>query len=207
MATPASASSTPVLLQAEDLAFEHPGRPLFGGLSFALTPGLTLVRGGDGRGKSTLLQLMAGVLAPSAGRLHRAASTIFLADPRDPRDDPLTGRRWVDAQARRCPAWEPSVHAALLDGFELGEHVSKELFRLSTGTRRKLWLSVAFASGAAVTLLDAPFAALDGPARDLLCELLEDAADHPGRAWVVADYALPSRLSALPLAATIDLGD
>jgi ABC-type transport system involved in cytochrome c biogenesis ATPase subunit len=201
------ASGAPALLQAEALAFDHPGRRLFGGLSFAVTPGLTLVRGGDGRGKSTLLRLMAGELAPAAGVLQRAAPTVFLADPRDARDDPLTGLQWVQAQARRCAGWEPAVHAALLEGFALGEHVPKELFRLSTGTRRKLWLSVAFASGAAVTLLDAPFAALDGPARDLLCELLEDAADHPRRAWVVADYALPSRLAALPLAATIDLGD
>ena len=34
---------------------------------------------------------------------------------------------------------------------------------LSAGTRRKVWLAGAFASGAAVTLLDEPFAALDLP--------------------------------------------
>jgi ABC-type Mn2+/Zn2+ transport system ATPase subunit len=75
---------------------------------------------------------------------------------------------------------------------------------LSTGTKRKVWLAAAFASGAAVTLLDEPFAALDKTSIGLVIALLQEAAQHPTRAWVVADYAPPQGVA---LALTIDLGD
>ena len=49
----------------------------------------------------------------------------------------------------------------LIQAFELTPHLEKPLYMLSTGSKRKVWLAAAFASGAAVTLLDQPFAALD----------------------------------------------
>lgn len=73
----------------------------------------------------------------------------------------------------------------------------------STGTRRKVFLAGAFASRAAVTLLDEPFAALDRASIALVLELLQEAATHPSRAWVVADYAAPARVG---LAGECELG-
>jgi len=75
---------------------------------------------------------------------------------------------------------------------------------LSTGSKRKVWLSAAFASGAAVTLIDEPFVALDKRSIDFLLELLQDVADHPARAWVVADYTAPA---GVPLAAMVELAE
>ena len=62
----------------------------------------------------------------------------------------------------------------------------------------------AFASGAALTLLDMPFAALDKGSIRFVLALLEEAATHPARAFVVADYTAPA---GVPLAGLIDLGD
>jgi energy-coupling factor transporter ATP-binding protein EcfA2 len=73
---------------------------------------------------------------------------------------------------------------------------------LSTGSKRKVWLAAALASGAAVTLLDEPFAALDQASINFVLELLADATEHPTRAWVMADYTAPE---GVPLAAIIDL--
>ena len=39
----------PVLVSAKGLALSYPGMDVFKDLSFELRPGLTLVRGGDGR--------------------------------------------------------------------------------------------------------------------------------------------------------------
>ena len=50
------------------------------------------------------------------------------------------------------------------------------------------------ARGLPVTLLDQPFAALDGPSVRCVRELLEDAANHTTRAWVVADHEAPPGL-------------
>lgn len=82
--------------------------------------------------------------------------------------------------------------------------MNKQLYMFSAGSKRKVWLAAAFASGAAVTLLDEPFAALDKASIGFVVELLEDAADHPERAWVIADYEAPGDVR---LASVIDLGD
>ena len=57
---------------------------------------------------------------------------------------------------------------------------------LSTGSRRKVWLAAAFASGAALTLLDQPFAAVDKASMRVMIEWLNGAA-QAGRAVVVAE--------------------
>jgi ABC-type multidrug transport system ATPase subunit len=93
--------------------------------------------------------------------------------------------------------------ADLIDGLALESHLSKSLTMLSTGTKRKVFLAGTLASGGAVTLLDEPFAALDRASVDLLLDLLQEAAKHPSRAWVVADYVAPRGVG---LAGVVGLG-
>ncbi|QPF76237.1 ABC transporter [Roseateles sp. DAIF2] len=172
-----------------------------GPLSFALRPGLSLVRGGEQRGKSSLLRLIA---AAAAAR----GLGCFLADPLDPAQDPTPARAWLAAlREQQAAGWRADIAAALGTAFALDEHLDKALFMLSAGSRRKLGLVAAAASGAAITLLDQPFAALDGRSARLLGELLAEAAEGRERAWVLADYELPAALAGVPLAATIELGD
>ncbi|MEJ5999313.1 ABC transporter ATP-binding protein [Paucibacter soli] len=197
------------LIQAENLGFMLGDRPLLEGLCFALRPGLSLVRGGDGRGKTTLLRLLAGQLAPTSGRLARqgGASGSFYDDITDPRHDAEIARAWLAARRDAFAAsWQAGTEAALVAALQLAEHLDKPLYMLSTGSRRKLNLLAAAASGAALTLLDTPYAALDGRSIRVLNELLSEAAVDGVRAWVLADYALPAGLAGVALAAQIDLG-
>ncbi|WP_349741128.1 ABC transporter ATP-binding protein [Roseateles cavernae] len=201
------------LLQARRLAYTHPGQsaPLFADLSFDLTPGLSLIRGGDGRGKTSLLRLIAGELAPGAGQILRSADTASCSfeQPADPVHDPVLARAWLaERRAGRFAAtWLPALELGLIEGLGLSPHMDKPMFMLSTGSRRKLGLVAAAASGAALTLLDTPYAALDARSGRLLSELLAEAADSAQRAWVIADYALPAGLGGVALAALIELGD
>jgi heme exporter protein A len=58
------------MLEARDLACLRGERVVFAGLSFALVPGgALLLTGANGAGKSSLLRLLAGLLAPVEGRL------------------------------------------------------------------------------------------------------------------------------------------
>jgi ABC-type Mn2+/Zn2+ transport system ATPase subunit len=108
---------------------------------------------------------------------------------------------WAAVQ-QRYPAFNVQLLADLVQGLSLAQHQDKALYMLSTGSKRKVWLAAAFASGAVVTLLDEPFAALDKASINLVLELLHDAATNATRAWVVADYEAPR---GVPLAATIAL--
>jgi ABC-type transport system involved in cytochrome c biogenesis ATPase subunit len=194
-------------LTVEQLSFAHPDRALFTGLSFSLAPGLTLLQGGDGRGKTTLLRLLAGALAPQAGAIHRGDAAVYFESPADPAHDDVVARAWLAARRGLFPAWDAAMEAELIGRFNLSEHIDKPMFMLSTGSRRKVGLVAAAASQAALTLLDLPFAALDAHAGRVLASLLTEAAASTQRAWVMADYACPASLADLPLAGRIDLGD
>lgn len=211
---PRGASST-VVLQVDGLCFAYPQRKLFSGWSARISPGVTLVRGGDGVGKTTLLRLLAGVLTAQGGALHVHGHSlagqpslyrqqVFWVDPRTDAHDPLTPADWFRSLPALYPSFDEASLPALVDGFGLSPHLDKPLYMLSTGSKRKVWLAAGFASGAALTLLDEPFAALDKASAGFVLELLDDAARHPSRAWLVAHYAPPGDV---PLAAVIDLGD
>ena len=198
-------NDTSALLQVRGLAFSHPGRPVFGGWDATVGAGATLVCGGESSGKTTLLRLLAGEWTPQAGSLHRPGldigpthtawtQQVCWFDPRSTVHDEVVVRELLARQAARHPNHSPALLAELIDAFALMPHLAKPLYMLSTGSQRKVWLSLSFAAQAPVTLLDQPFAALDGPSVRCVRELLEEAAAHPTRAWVVADHEAPPGL-------------
>lgn len=195
------------LLDADQISFAPAGLPLFDKLSFQLRPGFTLVRGGERCGKSTLLRLIAGTLEPDSGHLQRAARSCSHEQPAEPLHDALVVRAWLASRQAMHGDWNDGLAAGLIDAFALAEHIDKPMYMLSTGSRRKVGLVAAAASGAELTLLDTPFAALDAASCRVLADLLAEAADNERRAWVLADYELPPRLAGLRLAGVIDLGD
>jgi ABC-type multidrug transport system ATPase subunit len=203
------------LLQADGLHFSYPQRALFDNWSARIGPGVTLVRGGDGSGKTTLLRLLAGELAASGGRLQLNGidlarqgaayrQQVFWVDPRSDACDQMTVRDYFASIPGRHPGFDLQALAGLVAGWSLAPHLDKRLTMLSTGSKRKVWLAAAFASNAAVTLLDGPFAALDSASTGFLMTLLAQAATDPARAWILAHYEAPGDVA---LAATIDLGD
>lgn len=200
-------SGTLPCVRAQGLRFDFPGFTLLSGLSFEIRPGLTWVRGGDGRGKTTLLRLIAGELAPTAGSLERAGVPCGFEHPEDPAHDAVVARDWLAACQARHPGWQPVVAAHAVEALRLQEHLAKSLRMLSTGSRRKVGLVAALACGAPLTLVDMPFAALDLPSVRVVTGWLQEAAAQRGRAWVVADHELPEALADVPLAGLIDLGD
>ncbi|MES2537993.1 MAG: ATP-binding cassette domain-containing protein [Pseudomonadota bacterium] len=208
------AITSPAVLQVSDLCFHYPQRELFTGWSTRILPGVTLVRGGDGSGKTTLLRLLAGELPAHAGQLQVNTirlddqpnvyrQQVFWADPRSDAFDQMTAVDYFKSLHRSYPGFDERLLPGLIDGLSLEPHLDKFLYMLSTGSKRKVWLAAAFASGAAVTLLDEPFSALDKVSIRFVIELLEEAAKDPARACVIAGYEAPGDV---PLAGVIDLG-
>lgn len=206
--------ATPAVLQVEGLCFSYPQRALLTHLPVRIPPGVTLVRGDESSGKSTLLRLLAGELPAQAGELrlndvslrdqpNAYRQQVFWADPRSEALDQTSPLDYFKSLHRRYPRFDDQLVGELSEGLALAQHLDKPLYMLSTGSKRKVWLAAAFASGAAVTLLDEPFAALDKASIGFVLALLDDAADHPARAWVIADYEAPGDV---PLAAIIELG-
>lgn len=149
----------------------------------ALPTGLVAVTGDEGAGKTRLLR-----------RLCDARGDALWLDLALPGQDDQTPPAVWRALQQRCPHWNGRLQEELAEALGLQPHLDKQLFMLSTGSRRKVALTGLLASGATLTCLDQPFAALDGGSARVLREFLADQADHASRTWVVADYEADARL-------------
>jgi ABC-type multidrug transport system ATPase subunit len=171
-------------------------------LSFTWPAGVSWICGDEGTGKTTLLRLLASDVQATAGKLIAPQGDVFWVDLQDAAHDTTTVQACWDALRTPWPNWNQDLLQDLAKELDMTQHLDKRLNMLSAGSRRKVMVLAALASGAAVTLLDQPFAALDLTSIRILHELLHEAAEHPSRAWIVADYEAPSDL---PLACVLNL--
>ena len=170
--------------------------PLAAATRLDIPAGLSALIGGEGRGKTTLLRQLCG---DTPGHVPGA----FQLDLRMPHDDAHTAEQVWQRLRPLYPDWDTGLQDALTQALGLHEHRSKALYMLSTGSRRKVGLVATLASGATLTGLDQPYMALDMGSVAVLQDFLRDAAEHPSRAWLIADYEADA---ALPWASIIDLG-
>jgi ABC-type multidrug transport system ATPase subunit len=195
------------ILQARGLTFAFPQQPVFNDFSVAIPNGLTYVVGDESSGKTTLLRLFAGDLTPQAGSIavcgvNQAGNLasykqhVFWVDPRTSAHDQISPNDYFGLQRSFYPNFNDTVLLELIDGLSLNDHASKAMYMLSAGSKRKVWLAAAFASGATVTLLDEPFAALDKTSINFLIQQLAISAQKSKRAWVIADYEVQQNLTA-----------
>jgi ATP-binding cassette subfamily F protein uup len=162
--------------------FEGAGR-LFGGIDLLLDPRERLgVVGPNGTGKSTLLEILAGRLTPSEGRVEVGSTArIGYYDQRGRDLDPSVRVRDALTGPHRKADW---ADAALLEAFWFdGDAQWAPVGLLSGGERRRLQLLLVLAERPNVLLLDEPTNDLDLDTLRQLEDLLED---WPGALVVVS---------------------
>jgi heme exporter protein A len=161
--------------------------------------GFVLVTGPNGSGKTTLLRLVAGLAAPTAGRLEVAADRArigFLAhEPLVYRE--LSALQNLDLYGRlyRVPERRERI-GMLFERFGLWEARREPVASFSRGMQQRLALCRAFLHDPDLLLLDEPFNALDDAGAALLDGEL---AGMSGRTFLVATHD-PARLASLATA-------
>ena len=157
-------------LTFRDVACARGGRLLFSGLSFDLGPGdAAVVTGPNGIGKSSLIRIAAGLLAPFEGRVTCAAEKALLteASALDPDRTLIAALRfWAALDAAPDPAAriapDPAARIArALAALDLAALVDIPVRLLSTGQRRRAAIARIGTSEAPVWLLDEPANGLD----------------------------------------------
>lgn len=209
--------STAIIVHLAQLDFAYPERPLFKDFSAGIPAGVSLIRGGDGVGKSSLLRLLAGELPVQRGQLTLKGialaqqpelyrQQLFYGYPLALAEahDQLSPDAYFASVAARYPQFDAGYLAELIVALGLSPHMGKTLYMLSAGVKRKVWLAAAFASGAALTLLDDPFAALDLTSIRAVLHILNSFSSQTQRAIVYSHY---EHSAGLALASVIDLGD
>jgi len=201
-------SESPVIaaapsLSASNLACRRGSRLLFRGLELNLVAGqLIWLRGQNGRGKTSLLRLAAGLSAPEQGLIksHGVAlrdtpdfhqRLVFIAHTNALKDDLSVSEALaflLRIHGRRCDL--ASVHAALQ---RMGMHSRRDapVRTLSQGQRRRVALArLALEDQPSLWLLDEPFDALDADGVERVNGLLLDHLQRGGSVLLTSHLAL-----------------
>jgi heme exporter protein A len=188
------------VIQARALSKRYGDKRVFEGLDLDVPEGgFVVVTGPNGSGKTTLLRLVAGLAAPTAGRLDVAAERArigFLAhEPLVYRE--LSALQNLDLYGRlyRIPERRERI-GMLLERFGLWEARRQPVSSFSRGMQQRLALCRAFLHDPDLLLLDEPFNALDDAGASLLDGEL---AGMSGRTFLVATHD-PARLAPLATA-------
>ena len=134
------------------------------------------------------LQTAADATAPSGHQqpLHASSVAWLPASAAAQQAEQAVGE-WLQTWCQSWPQWDEAAWQCHVAGFALQAQLGKPLTHLSTGTWRKLQLAAMLASGATLTLIDAPTAGLDQASVRYLAQALQALGD------AVASQRLPQR--------------
>ncbi|WP_306318297.1 MULTISPECIES: ATP-binding cassette domain-containing protein [unclassified Streptomyces] len=154
------------------------------------------VRGPNGTGKSTLLRLVAGIDAPSEGRVIGRPRTAYVPE-RFPPALPFTARAYLTHMGRihglgRATAARRAAH--WLERFGAGPSAHAPLAELSKGSSQKVAVAAALLAEPDLLVLDEAWTGLDTAARDTLDTAVSERAAS-GAAVLFVDHD-PHRLTA-----------
>ncbi|HSC19139.1 MAG TPA: heme ABC exporter ATP-binding protein CcmA [Rhizomicrobium sp.] len=200
-----------IFVEAERLACVRGGRPVFRDVSFRLERGQALVvEGPNGSGKTSLLRLIAGLLAPADGTVSFSSGAARADDGEergrfvgwlghnDASKPQLTAAESLRFFARLYDATGDSI-PALLETVGLSRAAALPCQYLSAGQKRRLGLARLKLCGRPVWLLDEPLASLDSAGKSLLLDFVREHLAAGGLAVIATHDPLDLEAARLQL--------
>jgi len=191
------------MLIANELACERGERLLFKNLDFELGQGeALLVRGGNGRGKTSLLRILCGLTAPAAGVVRWRGEPIgksheqygremaYIGHANGIKDDltPMENLRIAAALDGR--ALDEAATTAALVRVGLSRCVDLPARVLSFGQRRRVALASLMTAGALLWILDEPLTGLDAEGVAMVERMIRDHVVAGGMAVMTTHQPL-----------------
>ncbi|HWG16846.1 MAG TPA: ABC-F family ATP-binding cassette domain-containing protein [Acidobacteriaceae bacterium] len=163
------------LVELENVSLSFDEKKIVEGLSFLITNGMRVgLVGPNGSGKTTILRLLTGELAPTSGSISRAASlrTVYFSQMRE-LPEGVTLRRVLAPDSDSVVYQGRVVHVASYAGKFLftSEQLNQPVNRLSGGERARVLIARLMLEPADLLLLDEPTNDLD----IATLEILEDS--------------------------------
>lgn len=192
------------MLKAQGLACVRGDRLLFKDLSFAIEAGsLLYVLGENGSGKSSLLRMLCGLLAPEQGQVVWAdkpikanaeqylASLKYLGHLNGLKDD-LSALENLQMGARLAGQEVTAASAlAALNAIGIARCANLPVRVLSQGQKRRVALAALWLSTSRLWILDEPFAALDVQATEVLAARIGEHLATGGMAIITSHQDVP----------------
>lgn len=174
------------LIEVEGVTFGYDREPILDAVSLTIRRGDFLaVLGPNGGGKTTLVKVILGLLAPWSGKVHRRLSPRRGAIGYVPQfagfekhfplrvaDVVRTGRLGVRGPLRRYNAADRAAVAAALDRFGLAAQALHPVGELSGGQLQRALIARAMVSEPELLILDEPLASVDAEYREVLVKTL-----------------------------------
>jgi ABC-type sugar transport system ATPase subunit len=209
-------------LECRALAVGRGATPVADGIDLRLADGeLLAVLGASGTGKTTLLDTIAGFIAPLQGEIHlggRPASDPRHCEPPERRSVGVVFQQYalwphmsvldiVGYPLRRAGRGRSTARAeaaALLERLDIATLADRHPAELSGGEQQRVALARALARHPALFLFDEPTAHLDAPLRSVV---LDEIARHRTESGAAAVYATHDAAEALAIADTVAVLD
>jgi ABC-2 type transport system ATP-binding protein len=190
------------VISVEDFHKVYSGVPVVHGISFDVRPGQVLgLVGPNGSGKTTTMKALAGMLLPSRGRVVVAGFDVVAGSVDVKRRVaylPDSPQLFSDLSIEEHLAFTASAYGvddygpralALLESWELIDHVKKPAGELSRGMRQKAAICCAYLRDADVVMFDEPLTGLDPRGIRLLKQSILERAER-GAAIVISSHLL-----------------
>jgi len=195
-------------VEAEGLACVRGGRPVLRDVGFRVGRGEALVvEGPNGSGKTSLLRLLAGLLAPAGGAIsfsgvadrEERGKFVGWLGHHDGAKPQLSPREMLAFFAQLYGAATEGI-PSLLELVGLTRAADLPCQYLSAGQKRRLALARLKLCGRPLWLLDEPLASLDAAGKSLLLDLLRQHLSAGGLAVVATHDPLGLEAARLQLA-------
>lgn len=170
------------MLQIENISKSFDGTPVLNNISLQIEDSqIVSILGSSGGGKTTLLNIILGLLSPDSGKIifndadittmpmeKRGFNIVFQDYALFPN---LTAYKNITYGLRNFPDRSSKQEIeALIDLLDLREHLNKKIDQLSGGQKQRVALARTMVMKPKILLLDEPLSALDGVIKESIKE-------------------------------------
>lgn len=182
-------------IAVRDIGFGFGRKDVLDGLDLSVPRGAVYgLLGRNGAGKTTILKLLMGILAPRRGAIRIDGQDVDRVTPKMRRRIGYVSQeqhfyRWMRVHqlakfvGGHYPSWDQAELESLLARFLLDP--TQRVGELSTGSKMKLAMALALAHHPPVLILDEPTAGVDPVTRKEILDMLAEKAAAPGGPTVI----------------------
>ena len=165
------------LLKVENLSFKYENKKILNNFNISILDNkITILRGQNGSGKTTFLNILSGVICDEnieGDFFWKGKKTCLETVKRD-----IENNNYIE----RCKE--------LSKIFNIFEDLEKIFSSYSSGMKQKLWLSIILSRNVSLFLLDEPFNTLDKDGIDSLIDILCSSK----RTHLIVSHELPEKI-------------
>lgn len=189
------------MLALQALAFDYGDKPLLRDISLELASGeVWHIQGPNGRGKTTLLKIMAGLLKPESG------SILWQGEPIEGQLAYYQSHLWYwgnrlglsrylrleeeCAAQQKLFGWKDEALKLYLSALELHTKLDTPIASLSLGQQRKAGLLMMILAGKPLWIMDEPLLGLDSRSLEFFWQVLSEHQQAGGMAILSSHQTL-----------------